>query len=204
MLKHPGTFRGEILWPRESNSVGNSRNRPSFTWTPSTGTRCALSRDPADAQDLSQEVFLRAYRSFHQYERGTNCRAWLFKILKNAFINRERSMTHSRADVSSNDPETGGESWVEEASMEAGGGPEDRLLSKVTGKQIKEAVERLPASFRRIFILSEVEGFTYKEIARIEDCPLGTVMSRLFRARRALQGALREYVEERDGQVTES
>ncbi len=163
-----------------------------------------LARDPADARDLSQEVFLRAYRSFHQYERGTNCRAWLFKILKNAFINRERSMTHSRANVSIDDPETGGESWLEEASKEAGGGPEDRLLSKVTGERIKEAVERLPASFRRIFILSEVEGFTYKEIARIEDCPLGTVMSRLFRARRVLQDALREYAEERDVQVEES
>ena len=104
-----------------------------------------LSRDPADAQDLSQEVFLRAYRSFHQYERGTNCRAWLFKILKNAFINRERSMSHSRANVSIDDPETGGEAWLEEASMEAGEGPEDRLLSNLTGEQIKEAMERLPA-----------------------------------------------------------
>lgn len=164
-----------------------------------------LSRDPTEAQDLSQEVFLRAYRSFHQFERGTNCRAWLFKILKNAFINRERSMSQIRASVSIDDTEMGGEAWLEEASADAGEGPEDRLLSKLTGEQIKQAVEKLPPSFRRIFILSEVEGFTYKEIAQIEDCPLGTVMSRLFRARRVLQSLLREYVEEqRDVQVTES
>lgn len=167
-----------------------------------------LSRDPADAEDLTQEVFLRAYRSFHQFERGTNCRAWLFKILKNAFINRERSLGPSRANVSLDDPETGGEMWLEEAAAFAGEGPEERLLSKVTGERIRRAVEKLPESFRRIFLLSEVEGFTYKEIAQIEGCPLGTVMSRLYRARRLLQSLLRDYVEEKvekkDVRLTES
>ncbi|MFQ5912580.1 MAG: sigma-70 family RNA polymerase sigma factor [Nitrospinota bacterium] len=162
-----------------------------------------LSRDPAEAEDLAQEVFFRAYRSFHQFERGSNCRAWLFKILKNTFINRERAMSQGRSDVSLGNIETGGEGWLEEAVALSGSGPEDRLLSKITGEQIKKAVEELPESFRRIFLLSEVEGFTYKEIARIEGCPLGTVMSRLYRARRMLQSLLRDFVEERDVRLRE-
>jgi RNA polymerase sigma-70 factor (ECF subfamily) len=163
-----------------------------------------MSRDPAEADDLTQEVFLRSYRSFHQFERGTNCRAWLFKILKNTFINRERSMSQSRSNLSLDDPEMGGSGWLEEATAFQGDGPEDRLLSKVTGEQIKRAVAELPDSFRRIFILSEVEGFTYKEIAQIEECPLGTVMSRLYRARRMLQSLLRDYIEEKDARLTET
>jgi RNA polymerase sigma-70 factor (ECF subfamily) len=161
-------------------------------------------RDPAEAEDLTQDVFFRAYRAFHQFERGTNCRAWLFKILKNAFINRERSMSHTRASISLDDPKTGAEGWVEEAGALASEGPEERLLNKITGAKIKQAVDELPENFRRIFILSEVEGFTYKEISRIEDCPLGTVMSRLYRARRMLQSLLKAYVEEEDVRITES
>lgn len=160
-----------------------------------------LSRDPADAQDLTQDVFLRAYRSFHQFEVGTNCRAWLFKILKNAFINRERSMSQSRTNISLDETEAFNEGWGEEASSVIDQGPEDRFLSKLTGDQIRQAADKLPDSFRRIFILSEVEGFTYKEIVQIEDCPLGTVMSRLFRARRMLQAHLREYTKETDYRV---
>ena len=142
-----------------------------------------LARDPADAQDLSQEVFLRAYRSFHQYERGTNCRAWLFKILKNAFINRERSMSQSRANVSIDDPETGGESWLEEASKEAGGGPEDRLLSKVTGERIKEAVERLPASFRHAYGKLPAPCFCFVLIFVPSGAPSGKLPSSFRRLR---------------------
>ncbi len=163
-----------------------------------------LSREPADAQDLTQDVFLRAYRAFYQFEVGTNCRAWLFKILKNAFINRERSVSQSRTHISLDETEAFNEGWTEEASSAAGERPEDRFLSKLTGDQIRQAVDKLPDSFRRVFILSEVEGFTYREIARIEDCPLGTVMSRLFRARRMLQSHLREYTEETDYRVTKT
>jgi RNA polymerase sigma-70 factor (ECF subfamily) len=157
-----------------------------------------LTRSPQEAEDLTQEVYLRAFRFFHQFERGTNCRAWLFKILKNAFLNRQRAQERERQQVPLEEANPPGEPGLESIAPLVRS-PEENLLQKVTGEQIERAVEELPQVFRRIFILSDVEGFSYKEIAEIEDCPLGTVMSRLFRARRMLQNFLRASVKGEEG-----
>ena len=161
-----------------------------------------LTRSPAEAEDLTQEVYLRAFRFFHQFERGTNCRAWLFKILKNAFLNRQRAQGREHQQVSLEEANPPGETELESITYLVRS-PEEDLLQKVTGEQIERAVEELPQVFRRVFILSDVEGFTYKEIAEIEGCPLGTVMSRLFRARRMLQKLLRAYVKGEDARARE-
>ncbi len=155
-----------------------------------------MTRNPEDAQDLTQEVYLKAYRFFKQFRPGTNFRAWLFKILRNTYINRFRRQIKEPARVGLEDAESLFDEFPEEGPFYVDGGPEVELIKKLTAQDIEKALEQLPDKFRRIIILSDVEGFSYKEIATIENCPLGTVMSRLYRARHALQAYLKEYVGE--------
>ncbi|MBI3128441.1 MAG: sigma-70 family RNA polymerase sigma factor [Candidatus Tectomicrobia bacterium] len=149
-----------------------------------------LARDPVEADDLVQEVYLKALRFFHQFEPGSNCRAWLFRILRNTYINqyRHRSKLPPHEDLV--DAEGALQEFGLESFHSAGKGPEAEVIRKLTFEQLDQALNRLPGKFRQILILSEVEGFSYKEIAKIEGCPLGTVMSRLWRARRMLQQCL--------------
>ncbi len=163
-----------------------------------------LTWDPLEAEDLAQEVFLRACRSFHRFKRGTNCKAWLFKILKNTSIDRNRSMRRNWTHVSLGDLDRREEGWDEGAETFARRGPQDLVISRLSVEKIYRAVEALPEIHRRTFILSGVEGFSYKEIAEIEDCPMGTIMSRMYRARRMLQTLLREHDPESDVCRTES
>ena len=146
-----------------------------------------LTRDPAEAEDLVQEVYLKALRFFHQFEPGTNCRAWLFRILHNTYINqyRRRSSLPPHEDIAA--AEGALQEFTPESGFLSGQDPEVELIRKATFERLDQALSRLPEKFRRILILSDVEGFSYKEIARIEECPIGTVMSRLWRARRMLQ-----------------
>jgi RNA polymerase sigma-70 factor, ECF subfamily len=158
-----------------------------------------MTRNPADAEDLVQETYLRAYRGFGGFTEGTNLKAWLYRILTNTFINRYRAKKRRPEETDFDDVEDfylyrrlGG---LEEAR--AGRSAEDELMDLFPEQEVKEAVEALPENFRLAVLLADVEGFSYKEIADILDIPIGTVMSRLHRGRKALQKRLYEFAAER-------
>ena len=154
-----------------------------------------LTRNPSDAEDLVQETYLKAYRAFGSFAEGTNLKAWLYKILTNTFINSYRAKKRR--------PEVADVEDVEDlylyhhlAADHAGGlgrSAEDEVLERFTDTEVKEAIESLPEAFRIAVLLVDVEGFSYKEIADITDVPIGTVMSRIHRGRKALQKALATY-----------
>jgi len=156
-----------------------------------------MTRNAADAEDLVQETYLKAYRGFGGFEEGTNLKAWLYRILTNTYINlyRARKRRPDESDLEEIEDlylyrRLGG---LEAAA--AGRSAEDELLDIYTDDEVKEAIESLPEQFRMAVLLADVEGFSYKEIADILEIPIGTVMSRLHRGRRALKKALAESVE---------
>ena len=158
-----------------------------------------LARNAADAEDLVQETYLKAYRAYDGFEEGTNLRAWLYRILTNTFINSYRSKKRRPDETDIDEVEDlylyrrlGG---LEAAA--AGRSAEDELLDWFSDSEVKEAVESLPEQFRIAVLLSDIEGFSYKEIAEILDIPIGTVMSRLHRGRKALQRQLYEFAKSR-------
>jgi RNA polymerase sigma-70 factor (ECF subfamily) len=158
-----------------------------------------LTHNAADAEDLVQETYLKAYRAYGGFEEGTNLRAWLYRILTNTFINNYRSKKRRPDETDIDEIEDlylyrrlGG---LEAAA--AGRSAEEELLDWFTDAEVKEAVEALPEQFRMAVLLSDVEGFSYKEIAEILDIPIGTVMSRLHRGRKALQRQLYEFAKSR-------
>jgi len=158
-----------------------------------------MTRNPADAEDLVQETYLRAYRAFGSFEEGTNLRAWLYRILTNTFINSYRSKKR-RPEVS--DVEDIEDLYLYKrlgasATADQGRSAEEELFEHITDSQVKEAIESLPEQFRMAVLLADVEGFSYKEIADMLEVPIGTVMSRIHRGRRALQKALLEFGRER-------
>jgi RNA polymerase sigma-70 factor (ECF subfamily) len=163
------------------------------------GAALRLTRNPSDAEDLVQETYLKAYRGFGGFQEGTNLRAWLYRILTNTFINNYRAKKRRPDETELDETEDlylyrklGGL----EAAM-AGRSAEDELMDWFSDAEVKEAVEALPEQFRMAVLLADVEGFSYKEIADILDIPIGTVMSRLHRGRKALQRRLYEFAEAR-------
>ncbi|MDP8986911.1 MAG: sigma-70 family RNA polymerase sigma factor, partial [Actinomycetota bacterium] len=151
-----------------------------------------MTRNPADAEDLVQETYLRAYRGFGGFREGTNLKAWLYRILTNTFINRYRKQQR-RPDESSLDDVEDFFLYRRLGGLEgarAGRSAEDELLDLFGESEVKEALESLPEQFRLAVLLADVEGFSYKEIAEILDVPVGTVMSRLHRGRKGLQKRL--------------
>ncbi|MGD0082646.1 MAG: sigma-70 family RNA polymerase sigma factor [Acidimicrobiales bacterium] len=154
-----------------------------------------MTRNPSDAEDIVQETYLKAYRGYASFKEGTNLKAWLYRILTNTFINAYRARRRHPEESELEEVEDfylfhriGG---LEAAA--AGRSAEDEVLESMTDTEVKQAVESLPESFRMAVLLADVEGFSYKEIAEIMDVPIGTVMSRLHRGRRALQKALHDY-----------
>jgi RNA polymerase sigma-70 factor (ECF subfamily) len=154
-----------------------------------------MTRNAADAEDLVQETYLRAYRGFGSFAQGTNLKAWLYRILTNTFINRYRA-AQRRPDETDLDEVEDFYLYRRLGGLEgarASRSAEDELLDVLTEGEVREAVESLPEQFRLAVLLADVEGFSYKEIAEILDIPIGTVMSRLHRGRRGLQKRLYEF-----------
>ena len=154
-----------------------------------------MTRNPADAEDLVQETFLKAYRAYHTFEEGTNLKAWLYRILTNTYINkyRKESRRPSEVDLGAVEDLYLYRNIGSEESAEAARTTEERVLDGLVESDIKKAVEDLPENFRLPVLLADLEGFSYKEIAEILDIPIGTVMSRLHRGRKAMQKSLWEY-----------
>jgi RNA polymerase sigma-70 factor (ECF subfamily) len=156
-----------------------------------------MTRNPADAEDLVQETFVKAYAAFHQFEEGTNLKAWLYRILTNTFINtyrkRQRQPQQSASETIEDWQLAAAESHTSTGLRSA----EMEALDHLPDSDVKEALQRLPEDFRLAVYLADVEGFSYKEIADIMGTPIGTVMSRLHRGRRGLQRLLGDYARER-------
>ncbi|HEU4401814.1 MAG TPA: sigma-70 family RNA polymerase sigma factor [Candidatus Polarisedimenticolia bacterium] len=156
-----------------------------------------MTRDAFAAEDLVQDTFVRAYRFFSRFQRGTNCKAWLFKILKNTFINRFRQSRRQPEQVDFGAIEEHSEASLLDRSEPGSRNPEELVDDGSLDGEVQAALARLPPEFRMVVVLSIVEGYSYKEIAAIMSCPIGTVMSRLHRARRILQVDLVHHAAER-------
>ena len=151
-----------------------------------------MTRNAADADDLMQDTFLRAYRGYAGFEEGTNLRAWLFRILTNTFINSYRAKQRRPQESDLGDVE---ELYLYRRmpQIAASRSAEETLFELFTDDEVKQALEDLPDNFRLPVLLADVEDFSYKEIAEMLDIPIGTVMSRLHRGRKAMQKALADY-----------
>ena len=157
------------------------------------GAALRMTRNPADAEDLVQETMLRAYRSFESFEPGTNLKAWLFRILTNAYINVYRKKQREPQKVSADELEDFDlYQELKNHDPQFQETPETIVLDSLVDSDILQAIEELPEQFRLAVMLSDMEGFSYAEMAEIMDVPMGTVMSRLHRGRKALQKRLWE------------
>jgi RNA polymerase sigma-70 factor (ECF subfamily) len=168
-------------------------------------TALRMTRNRADAEDLVQETFVKAWRSFATFQEGTNLRAWLFRIMTNTFINKYNAQQRRPQETELDEVE---ELFLfrrigafDQSKMNQSA--EDQLLEFFTDDEVKNAIEELPEMFRLPVLLSDVDGFSYKEIAEMLDVPIGTVMSRLHRGRKMMQKLLYTYAKDR-GLVDES
>ena len=154
---------------------------------------CRLTKNPLDAEDLVQDSLIKAMRARDQYQAGTNLKAWLFKILTNTFINRfhRGGLERSVLDGPEGDPLVDG--WVGASTMRSLRDAEAEALQPIVEKEIGRALDELPDEFRLAVLLADVEELSYKEIAEVMGCPVGTVMSRLYRGRKLLQHALHDH-----------
>ena len=156
-------------------------------------TAIRLSGNKVDAEDLVQETYLRAFRSYATFKEGTNLRAWLFRILTNAHINRYRAKSRRPEETDLDDVEDLYLYKKLHNRTDLGRSAEDELLEQFSDVEVVSAVDALSDNYRVVVLLADVEGFSYKEMAEILDIPIGTVMSRLHRGRKALQQSLYEY-----------
>lgn len=159
-------------------------------------TAYRMARNSEDAQDLVQETYLKAYKYYDKFQDGTNFKAWLFKILKNTFINSYRKKQQQPAQSAFSDIEDAFESRLDDEVLRKNLTPEDELLEHVLDQDVQRALDTLPEDYRMVVVLADLEGFAYKEIAEILDVPVGTVMSRLYRGRRLLEKTMLDYARE--------
>ena len=162
-------------------------------------TALRMTRNRSDAEDLVQETYIKGWRSFHTFQEGTNLRAWLFRIMTNTYINKYNAQKRKGSEVELDD--------VEELFLykrlgsidqsQLSSSAEDQMLELFTDDEVKNALEELPEDFRIPVLLSDVDGFSYKEISEMLEIPIGTVMSRLHRGRKAMQKMLYEYARDR-------
>jgi len=154
-----------------------------------------MTRGEEEAQDLVQETFLKAYRFWDRYQQGTNCKAWLFRIMTNTFINRNRRKQRLLTPIEDAIAEASSATH-DRSKSDFYQTPESSYMARLFPEHVQKAVEELPDNFRIPVVLADLHDFSYKEIADIMDCPVGTVMSRLFRGRKKLQETLFEYAVE--------
>lgn len=156
-------------------------------------TALRLTRDPTRAEDLLQDTALKAYRFFDTFKPGTNFRAWIFRVLYTVFINKLREKSGQAVPLDGLPEQASPLPTLEEELDRASHHERVQALLEAVDDRIKAAIEELPEDLRMVFLLSTVEGLKYREIAEVMGCPLGTVMSRLFRSRRMLQEKLADY-----------
>jgi RNA polymerase sigma-70 factor (ECF subfamily) len=161
------------------------------------GAALRMTRNPADAQDLVQETFVKAYAAFGQFEQGTNLKAWLYRILTNTFINTYRKKQRDPYKGTISDMEDWQLGEAESATAMSSRSAEAEAIDHLPDSAVKDALQSIPEDFRLAVYFADVEGFSYQEIADIMKTPVGTVMSRLHRGRRLLRGLLTEYAAER-------
>jgi RNA polymerase sigma-70 factor, ECF subfamily len=149
-----------------------------------------MTKNESEADDLVQDTFLRAFRFFKGFEKGTSIKAWLHKILRNTFINRFNEQAKKPEHL-----EFDQLNIYEEESISTNDSEQD-IMYKVFDDELRQAINALPDEFKTVIMLSDIEGFSYKEIADITQCPIGTVMSRLHRGRKLLRSSLRKYAED--------
>lgn len=154
---------------------------------------CRLGRNRAEAEDLVQDTLVKALRARDQYESGTNLKAWLLKILKNTFINRYRRSGLERTVLEGPDADPLADGWIGADTLRGMRDPEGQALRPVIQQEILRALDQMPEEFRMVVVLADVEELSYREIADLMGCPIGTVMSRLHRGRRLLKSSLVEH-----------
>jgi len=177
----------------ENSTLGNEFQDLAFKHVDSLyNTALRMTKNDLDAEDLLQDVYLRAFRFFHRFEKGTNFKAWIFKILTNTYINQYRKKINKPYHV---DLEKIKYNYDDkEATVQTSAQECERLdYEELFDDEIKNALQQIPDEFKVIVLLADVELFSYKEVAKIVGCPIGTVMSRLSRGRKQLQNHLREY-----------
>lgn len=156
-----------------------------------------MTKNPADAQDLVQETFVKAFASFRQYEQGTNLKAWLYRILTNTFINTYRKRQREPFQGTIDDLEDWQLGGAQSTTASTSRSAEAEAIDHLPDSAVKDALQQIPEDFRLAVYLADVEGFSYQEIAEIMKTPTGTVMSRLHRGRRMLRELLAEYAADR-------